>query len=621
MQAENNSRRHAAFRLSAMTLRGVGPYLEGQRLEFRPLTVLCGTNGSGKSTWIRVLNLLRKSSQNNLLPFSLMAEDLIAGPSYTNAAVACEQTGTYGQSGLSEFGPEGTVQLYFECLSDQTLENGIDDHGTDEPASKFLWQGIIPRSTRLRLSFTQRNVDMTQEGADEATVGFELAFDDYLIRCHKKCSDESYLLSCSPQFLPYELQAHDGLVEIGHFCWKDGYADFVRPSSVLDAAVLTQLIEKAVSRFRQVIDRFFSGYFYISAVRVPHVAENLRPMGEKDSINSAFGGDEVPLVNSRWVGPSGEATLALERLFAYSPMTDRKDNSVPTSRPMPWDWPFVFESYVSWWLERLVDVRFGLIEAPNESKGSSEDLDGSNVFTLWGWSLSDSWRKEKRLPPLYLWDAQPRVHEFFGVDFPSGFPRTLATLPVINKWDHDPLDLQRFLHPCFGNDLPSWPQNLSAGFHQIAPAVVQAGLMLPQELMVLENPEVHLHPALQLRFAEFLIEQVMSGRMIVVETHSDLIVRRLIREILHEDYGLGQQNLGLYFVHSKPVIVQNQPLNSPRGATRQIVYRSASLQRLTVDETGHIDNWPAGFLGDDLAESQRLFEVMYGGVSNDKANG
>ena len=49
----------APLRLTAMTLRGLGPYLHGARLEIKPLTILCGENGSGKSTWIEMLRLLK----------------------------------------------------------------------------------------------------------------------------------------------------------------------------------------------------------------------------------------------------------------------------------------------------------------------------------------------------------------------------------------------------------------------------------------------------------------------------------------------------------------------------------------------------------------------------------
>ena len=38
--------------LRSMTLRGIGSYFYGQRLDLRPLTVICGENGSGKSTCV-----------------------------------------------------------------------------------------------------------------------------------------------------------------------------------------------------------------------------------------------------------------------------------------------------------------------------------------------------------------------------------------------------------------------------------------------------------------------------------------------------------------------------------------------------------------------------------------
>ena len=59
------------FVLEAMTLRGLGSYLHGARLEIRPLTILCGTNGSGKSTWFRMLRILQDSLERGTLPFSL----------------------------------------------------------------------------------------------------------------------------------------------------------------------------------------------------------------------------------------------------------------------------------------------------------------------------------------------------------------------------------------------------------------------------------------------------------------------------------------------------------------------------------------------------------------------
>ena len=58
----------APLRLTAMTLRGLGPYLHGARLEIKPLTILCGENGSGKSTWIEMLQAFKEAAKDSLFP-------------------------------------------------------------------------------------------------------------------------------------------------------------------------------------------------------------------------------------------------------------------------------------------------------------------------------------------------------------------------------------------------------------------------------------------------------------------------------------------------------------------------------------------------------------------------
>ena len=55
--------------------------------------------------------------------------------------------------------------------------------------------------------------------------------------------------------------------------------------------------------------------------------------------------------------------------------------------------------------------------------------------------------------------------------------------------------------------MPGWAawHVMSTGFHQLAPIVVQAGLLRQNEIMAVESPEAHLHPSLQIKVAEFLM--------------------------------------------------------------------------------------------------------------------
>ncbi len=209
-------------------------------------------------------------------------------------------------------------------------------------------------------------------------------------------------------------------------------------------------------------------------------------------------------------------------------------------------------------------------------------------------SLGDLWAdRGKQRPTGSLVTPQPEDIPYFN--------------PLLwkepNQESGRPVNLVRserevFSHPCFGGERmnPVLPERLSAGFHQVAPMVVQTAVMRQNELLAVENPEVHLHPSLQLQVTEFLICQAQASKRIAVETHSDLVVRRVLRAILAEE--LPQSAVAIYFTDIE---------QAEQG------YQYSRLRRLQVDEKGRIDNWPEGFLDDDVQESQRLLDIMYGG--------
>ena len=150
-----------------------------------------------------------------------------------------------------------------------------------------------------------------------------------------------------------------------------------------------------------------------------------------------------------------------------------------------------------------------------------------------------------------------------------------------------------------GTVLPAAPVHMSSGFHQVAPIIIQAGLMMANEILCVENPEVHLHPKLQLDIAEFLVRQAVIGKYMIVETHSDLVVRRVMCTVLEEE--LKQEAVRLYFTRME---TKSEP-------HREGPVASSVLERVEIDEHGRIRNWPDGFLDADIRESRRLLDVMY----------
>lgn len=71
---------------------------------------------------------------------------------------------------------------------------------------------------------------------------------------------------------------------------------------------------------------------------------------------------------------------------------------------------------------------------------------------------------------------------------------------------------------------PIRPTNMGFGFSYALPIIVAGLVMKPGSLLIVENPEAHLHPAGQSRLGSFLARVAGSGIQVLVETHSDHVV-------------------------------------------------------------------------------------------------
>lgn len=125
------------------------------------------------------------------------------------------------------------------------------------------------------------------------------------------------------------------------------------------------------------------------------------------------------------------------------------------------------------------------------------------------------------------------------------------------------------------------------GVSQLLPIVV-FGLRAPVgSLLLLEQPEIHLHPKLQANLADFLLMMAWSEVRLIVETHSDHLINRLRRRIAEDSTGKLGEQVSILFV------------NASEG-------RGSRVEPLTVNEFGVIDNWPADFLPEASDEAEAI---------------
>jgi predicted ATPase len=119
------------------------------------------------------------------------------------------------------------------------------------------------------------------------------------------------------------------------------------------------------------------------------------------------------------------------------------------------------------------------------------------------------------------------------------------------------------------------------GVSQILPVLVLCYYVPEGSTLILEQPEIHLHPRVQADLADVLIDVVKNRRIqIILESHSEYLLHRLQRRMAEEK--LLPEDTALYFCRM--------------GAT------SSEIEPLQVDEYGNILNYPPDFFGDDMGD-------------------
>ncbi len=130
------------------------------------------------------------------------------------------------------------------------------------------------------------------------------------------------------------------------------------------------------------------------------------------------------------------------------------------------------------------------------------------------------------------------------------------------------------------------------GISQVLPVVVESFYVPPHSTVVIEQPELHLHPRVQSELADLFIAAIQAREngearcvQFVVESHSEHFLQRLQRRIAEGE--IKPDDVALYFCES-----------SPQGSI---------LRELNVNLFGEIEQWPNDFFGDPMTDiSARL---------------
>lgn len=96
-------------------------------------------------------------------------------------------------------------------------------------------------------------------------------------------------------------------------------------------------------------------------------------------------------------------------------------------------------------------------------------------------------------------------------------------------------DVLRVRDGCTGAEISH--RDLGTGFSQVLPVLVQA-IAAENQFHLIEQPEIHLHPALQAELGDVFIDSALTrGNRFLLETHSEHLILRVLRRIRETTFG------------------------------------------------------------------------------------
>jgi hypothetical protein len=121
---------------------------------------------------------------------------------------------------------------------------------------------------------------------------------------------------------------------------------------------------------------------------------------------------------------------------------------------------------------------------------------------------------------------------------------------------------------------------VGTGLSQALPVIVLGLCSRPGDLVIVESPEVQLHPGAQHRLMDLFVVLARSGRQVILETHSDHVIHAVQLAVKYEK--LSPEDVALrFFSHEE-------------GAAR--------VEQIPIDAHGRIQKQPIGFVDQASAD-------------------
>lgn len=163
---------------------------------------------------------------------------------------------------------------------------------------------------------------------------------------------------------------------------------------------------------------------------------------------------------------------------------------------------------------------------------------------------------------------------------------------VSSKYNKSTMSAQITMDNFFSSGGTVLAPNIGFGISYVLPIIVTGLIAQKGRIMIVENPEAHLHPSAQSKIGRFLSMVAESGVNVIIETHSDHVINGI--QIACAKKEIKSTNISInYFTSSEDL---DQP----------------TLNTISINEKGELSSWPKGFFDQTQVDFAQLFKLRKG---------
>ena len=145
-----------------------------------------------------------------------------------------------------------------------------------------------------------------------------------------------------------------------------------------------------------------------------------------------------------------------------------------------------------------------------------------------------------------------------------------------------------YLRRSYSDTKPLNPNNVGFGISYVLPIIVSGLIAEKGCLLIVENPEAHLHPSGQSRIGQFLAQIASSGVQVLIETHSEHVINGIRIATFKKSIPNDLISINFFSINEKS--------------------KCPEIQHLTIDENAGLSDWPYGFFDQEERDLADIFE-------------